>query len=208
MKRWVWFGLFVCIAVSMVHAQIDVGKEKMKGSTMPLKKGLKLTYGVDFFGRQYDFIVWVTSKDDGIAFDYTMTTFPNQQKVPVKIGAAAMDTARIQHNYFDGRPLILVDRTTVWVSERVFNELVQNGNTVISPDGGRRWVELVGVRVGHNYTFYDELNQKDVTNLNYVYAESADGKVKYWIHLSENNPLILRMDLGWKIWLKKMDIVR
>ena len=29
-------------------------------------------------------------------------------------------------------------------------------------------------------------------------------KEKYWIHLNHYNPLILRMELGWSIWLKEM----
>ena len=45
---------------------------------------------------------------------------------------------------------------------------------------------------------------KDLVSKNMKSEVSFDGKVKYWIHLSEDTPIILKMDLGWKIWLKEM----
>ena len=202
MKQVFLFALsFIFCAPSF--SQIDLDKEMMNGSTLLLRKGMTLVYGVSFEGSEYDFIVHLNSFDEGIAFDYEMTNAAGT-KGRVVMSMEALTNARSQNNYFEGGEMNLVDQTTIWVSKTVFNELISNKESMISPDGGNSSVMLQGARVGHDYSFFNAISNTTFNDLSYVYAESEDGKAKYWIHLRKYSPLILKMDLGWTIWLKEL----
>jgi hypothetical protein len=185
-------------------AQIDLDSETMKGSTLLLQEGQTLVYGVDYYGDEYDFIVNVKSLKDGIEFDYKMTNDAGTEGT-VNMSKEAVEKAINQFNYFGGGKVDLEDKTSVWVSTKVFNELVSSAAaSTISADGGKTQVELEGAEPGHDFTVHNAISGKDMDNISYIYAQSDDGKAKYWIHMSKYNPLILKMDLGWKIWLKEL----
>lgn len=185
------------------QAQIDYDKEAMVGSSIVTKAGQVLVYGVDFNGTAYDFIVHVKSVDNGLVFDYEMTN-ANNTKGSVHISAKAMDDALSQNNYFTGGEMKLDDMTTVWVSRKVLMDIIEDGVTGISTDAGATQTKIQQKSVGHDYQAMNGVSGKMMNDLSYVYLESPDGSAKYWIHLNKGNPLILKMDLGWTIWLKEI----
>lgn len=185
------------------QSQIDLDKEMMKGSTLILMPGLILVYGVDFYGEEYDFLVHIKSLEDGIEFDYEMTN-DNNTSGTVKISKEALESATAQNNYFSGGEMNLVDQTTIWLSKKVFMDLVENGTATISPDGGTTTGEINVVKVGHDYELYNAIVDVAFDDISYVSAESPDQSWSYIIHLNQYSPLILEMWVGWSIWLKEI----
>ncbi len=183
--------------------QIDLMKEKMDGSTLVVMPGQILEYEVNAFGSSYMFTVYVKSVKDGVTFEYEMTN-DEKTKGIVHISKEAMEKAIEQMNKFSGGEVRLENRTTVWVSEKVFNNLISTGKAKISTDSGKSHTIIQGAEARHDFSIYNAISNKKFDDISYVYAQSEDGSAKYWIHLSERNPLILKMDLGWTITLKKL----
>lgn len=202
MKKLILFSALLIGFAQFSTAQFNMEKEMMNGSTILPSVGQKLVYGVDFYGNNYDFIITITSLEDGINFDYKMTNATNTTGT-VSISAEAMDNATAQNNMFSGGEMMLLNKTTVWVSQKVFMDLQEDGVANVLPDGVNQ-VKLKQKKVAHDYEAMNSKNGQMINNLSYVYAESDDQKYKYWIHLDDNYPLILKMDLGWSIWLKEI----
>lgn len=184
-------------------AQVDLDAEMFNGSNLLTTEGTVYVYEVDFYGNTYDFIVHVKSLDDGIEFDYEMTNTNNTKGI-VKISKGAFENAIAQNNYFSGGEMNLDDQTTVWLSKKVFEDLVNTGKATISTDGGNTKIVIGDATAGHDFELYNAISEEPIEDLSYVYAESPDGSAKYWIHMSKYNPLILKMDIGWSITLKEM----
>lgn len=204
MKRVITLLVLVVIGLGSSQAQIDYDNELRNGSTLVTKKpGFVMVYGVDFNGSTYDFIVRVKEVEDGLTFDYEMTNATGT-KGTVHITEDALDDALTQNNYFSGGKLDLSDQTSVWVSRKILQDLIEDGETFVSPDGGETSTKLVQKKVAHDYKAMNSISEEMMEEISYVYAESPDGSIKYWIHLSKSNPIILRMELGWSIWLKEI----
>lgn len=202
MKKLLLFAISLVVFFLPTSAQIDFETEIMKGTTLLLRKGQKLTYGVDYQGKQYDFIVTIKSLKNGIKFNYEMTNpSATTGKVWITEEAMTLDNPP-QYNYFRGGKITLEKQTTVWVGYKIFEKLIKKGYCSVSPDGGESYVELKNARAGHDFKAYNSIAGEEMTEISYVHAAAEDGSAEYWIHLSKGNPLILKMDIGWKIWLK------
>ncbi len=173
----------------------------LRGSTLISMVGTTNVYEVDFKGTKYDFIVEVTENhsEKGLGFDYKMTN-ANQTAGTVFMSVEARRDAHMQNNYFSGGEMDLTDMTTVWISDAVYDELEQKGESKISPDGGATWTVLK--RKYYNYDFPIQTKAGLQAEFGYMYCESDDGKAKYWIQTG-GNPIILKMDLGWSITYKQ-----
>lgn len=203
MKR---FFLLTATLISLsqaVFSQINMDNEWLNGSTLLMREGQRLVYGVETANASYDFIIRIQSLKDGITFSYEMTNAEGTTGT-VHMNTEAMTSAVNQHNYFGGGELNLQDQTAVWVSKQVFNNLIRTGSSDISPNGGESSIVLKEASAKHDFQVYNAISGKQMNDISYVYAATEDGSAKYWIHLNENNPLILKMDLGWKIWLKEL----
>lgn len=182
----------------------QVQREAGKGTDIELKEGMTLTYELDIRGNKSPFVVTVQSLDEdgGIKFSYKRTERASYKDPTVTIAGGAMKIATGQSNQFSGRNLSLPYRTTVWISEKVFDALTNaSAAATISPDNGRPEVEIKTTSVGYDYALEGDKAQKDIA---YLYAQSDDEKIKYWIHHNRNNRLILKMDLWWTIRLKSI----
>jgi len=204
MKKLLLLIAFISFFSIQSQAQIDLDEEMMNGSTLMLQPGLILVYEVDFYDFTYDFLVHIKSFEEGIEFNYEMTNDENTSGT-VKISKEAFESATAQKNFFSGGEMNLTDQTTVWLSKKVFMDLVEKGTATISPDGGTTTGEIKVIEVGHNYDIYNAINDETMDDISYIFAESPDGSWSYVIHLSKYNPLILEMDLkDWSLWLKEI----
>ena len=188
-----------------VFAQQTDKYDVLKGSTLASLVGTTNVYEVDFNGTKYDFVVEVTENhsEKGIGFDYKMTN-ANQTAGTVFMSVEARRDAHMQNNYFSGGEMDLTDMTTVWISDKVYDELEKNGESKISTDGGDTWVVLK--RKYYNYDFPIQTKAGMKAEFGYMYCESDDGSAKYWIQTG-GNPIILKMDLGWSITYKQFKMV-
>ena len=185
--------------------QIDLDDEMMNGSTLMTMPGHTFVYEVDYYGEKYDFMVTVNEIGDGIKFDYEMTNAA-KTKGSVSMSKDALENATVQNNIFSGGELDLTDQTTVWLSKKVFMDLVENGKSTISTDGGETETEIGDATPMHDYQIYNAISDETFDDISYIYVQSLDGAVAYWIHMSKYNPLILKMDIGWTITLKELRI--
>ncbi len=162
-----------------------------------LKVGTVMTWGVDFSGQQYDFIVTVKALGPDLKFDYEMTA-PANKKGDVTIKAQALVDADRMNNMFGGGPMVLEDKTTVWIAQTFVKEY--------------RAKEISHrIDTGSGYEIFLPPDEPETT-----YKATVDGKeVEFpihhithggeqtlWFHDNIAAPIIFKMDLGWKIWLK------
>ncbi len=203
MKKISLFAAIFIFLTIQLFAQIDLDEHILNGSTLLNFENTTYVYEVDYYGIKYDFIVTVKSLSDGITFDYEMTNAA-KTKGTIIMTKEALENAVNQYNHFQGGEKKLTDATTVWVSKKVFNDLVEKGEAVISPDGGKTMVTIGGATPLHDFTMHNAKSDEKMDDISHIYAESEDGKIKYRIHMSEYHPLILKMDLGWTITLKEL----
>lgn len=161
--------------------------------------GTRIAYEVDYRGETYDFIVYIEKRDrEGIRIRYSMTDDARTHGM-IMLTSDALKESRAQNNYFNGSDLYLNASTTVWVSEKVYSELKDQKYSRIDPGEGEEKFNLTG-EAKMDLPFGDKLKKVKV-----LIAESESGK-SYWILDDKKNPLILKMNLGWKIDIKRVDL--
>ena len=169
------------------------------------------TWEVNNNGDVYNFIV-SNPKGNTTAdfeFDWAMTTGTDMNG-HIKITKDAMKSAAAQNNYFGPRlkNATLTDKTTVWVSQQVFTELIKKGNTQMDVGNGLEIFTVVTDKDGdaEKESFKDAIIVKgsDKT-LTTIHVKNADGSRQLWILYNLQNPVIVKMDLGWSITLKTVE---
>jgi hypothetical protein len=173
------------------------------GSFWDFKKGDQLVYHVVNGSTEYDFIVTLNSYDQkGIDFNYEATN-ANNTKGHVVVSADAKDKTHNYVNYFRGGELNLTNASTVWISYANFGDMPEK-KTMMSFDGGpeETMYRPENEELAHTVKIKGEDKKIDVFTIN----NAADGKgdKTLWIHGLSANPLIVKMDLGWKIELKEI----
>jgi hypothetical protein len=167
------------------------------------------TWEVNNDGNVYPFIV---SNPKGstvtdFEFDWSMG---NDNNGHIKITAAAMKSAIGQNNYFGPRlkNAVLTDKTTVWVSQDVFTQLNKKGTAQMDVGNGPETFTVVNNKDGdaEKESFKDVIkvkgSEKTVTTL---HVKNSDGSRQLWILTNAQNPVIIKMDLGWTIVLKSVE---
>ncbi|MEI9955831.1 MAG: hypothetical protein WDM90_05860 [Ferruginibacter sp.] len=123
------------------------------------------TWEVNNDGSVYNFTI---SNPKGSAatdfeFDWAMTS-GNDMNGHIKITAAAMKTAIAQNNYFGPglKNATLTDKTTVWVSQAVFNDLNKKGTAKMDVGSGEEIFTVVGYKTddGDKNAFKDNVSVK------------------------------------------------
>jgi hypothetical protein len=166
-----------------------------KKSKSWLKTGTTLTYQVTVRSKQYNFIIRDLILDSNYTFNWEMTE-PNNMTGSVVMGRQALDTATTQQNTFQAGENMLTDRTTVWVSKKVYNAIKKKKPVRIDSGSGK--TELI-FKEKQDYTF--TLNGSE-TSVKVLFAETNSAN-KFWILDDKENPLILKMNLGWTVILKE-----
>ena len=168
------------------------------------------TWEVNNDGNVYSFIA---SNPKGAVttdfeFDWAMTTGDNLNG-HIKITAAAMKSAIGQNNYFGPRlkNATLSDKTTIWVSQDVFALLSKKGSAKMDVGNGEETFTVAEWKTGNEdkAAFNDNVivkgNDKTLVTL---HVKNDDGSRQLWILNNAQNPLIVKMDLGWTIVLKSV----
>lgn len=189
---------------NILFAQINLKDELTKGNSLEIKEGMTLVYGANYYGNEFDINFHIKSLNHQVVFDYDGTGGRDNSGTIV-MAEKALEMARAQDNYYhDGGKKNLENQTTIWVSKLVFNKLISQGEVSISTDGGASQVRLLNGVVQHDYNIRNV--NKEETSISCIYSATADEKVKYWVSLNEDNPIIIKMEMGWSIWLKEVKI--
>jgi hypothetical protein len=167
------------------------------------------TWEVTNDGSIYPFIV-SNPKGNTVTdfeFDWSMG---NDNNGHIKITAAAMKSAMAQNNYFGPRlkNATLTDKTTVWISQQVYADIAKKGTAKMDVGNGAEIFTVVTDKDGEaeKESFKDPIkvkgSEKTVTTF---HIKNNDGSRQLWILNNPQNPVIIKMDLGWTIILKSVE---
>lgn len=187
------------LALALIPTLAFAGSPEAKADTTPAwyKVGTVMTWGVDAFGQQYDFVVTLKKLDKEVEFEWEMTA-PVNKKGSVKMTEIALASATKQHNMFSGGPLTLADKTTVWVSQAVLKQYrTKQIDHSIDTGSGARIFLPVEEAAGYKATIDGVETELKLLHL-------KGDKEHLWIHDNLAAPVIFKMDLGWQIWLKSV----
>lgn len=158
--------------------------------------GTNIVYAVNFMGQQYDFNLTVTSREKGVAFDYTLTD-ERKTSGSVNISQEAMATAHRQNNYFAGGAMQLKQATTLWISDKVYKELKEGKTTIDLGNGAEELVLIEKMKM--NVTIGGKTKSVKV-----LYAKTEIDN-KFWIMDDKVDHLILKMEIGWIMKIKEIN---
>ncbi len=183
------FSLLMFLS-SFVLAQPYQKYDPLKGSTLVSTIGTSTMVELNYRDQisQMIFTVKENSKEKGLAVDL----ISEDGKRPFYMSNNAVKNAvTMDYQSVDS---LLDDRTIAWISQKVYKQLEKKGESKVSTDGGKNWVVLK--RKYYNYDFPVKTKAEMRNDISYMYCETDDGAVKFWIQTG-GNPLILKMDLGW-----------
>lgn len=167
------------------------------------------TWLVNNNGDAYNFTV--SNPKGGIAtnfeFDWGMTNGNNGH---INITKEAMESATAQNNYFGPKlkNATLNNQTSVWVSHQVFLSLSKKGTATMDVGNGPEVFTVVKDKNDDVETesFKDAITVKGTEKtLLTLHVKNADGSHQLWILNNPQNPVIIKMDLGWTIVLKTVE---
>lgn len=182
--------------------------QKKKTSTPPaktaagitLKNGDVLVYEVARNGETWHFEVTIKEIRQAIVFDWIMPEKNISGEVTLE--QQARDKAVIYRNYFsDSSESDFTDTSTVWMSKKNFNEL-KKGSTIMTVDenGAERFDKKETATLGVIYKGKGmNLHMLHATN-----GKTDDNLREVWVLDQASQPLILQMDMGFKIVLKEI----
>lgn len=169
------------------------------------------TWAVDFNGSNYDFLVQGIKGNvaDGMEFDWSMTSGADMAG-HITLTKEAMSTATVQNNRFgpDMKKAVFTDKTTVWVSSAVINDLITKGIAKMDAGYGEEEFEVVkNIEDDRdNDAFEDKVSVKgQVKYLNTLHVKNGDATHQLWILNDVENPLIVKMLFDWGITLKSIE---
>jgi tetratricopeptide (TPR) repeat protein len=172
----------------------------------PVKPDMQRTYiyEVVFQGNTYDFRVTNPKVDmnSGVSFKYKMTGDVGINGV-VNISKDAIDTAHVQMNRFSNGNHDLTEETSVWVSNAVFNELKNKGESFIQASIFSAQVFQVVNEDDPYYLVKVDDGEKYIRCLHLV-SRDRDDSQELWINDDPTNPIILKMKLDFAIELKQI----
>ncbi|MGG9962042.1 tetratricopeptide repeat protein [Ferruginibacter sp. SUN106] len=169
------------------------------------------TWEVNANGAIYDFLVSNPkgNVDTDFEFDWAMSN-KDDMKGHIKLTKDAMEKAIAQNNYFGSalKNATLTDKTTVWVSKAVFNDLTKNNSAKMDVGNGEEIFTVVpdGQDNRDKESFEDKVLVKGSAKyVNTLHVKNEDGSRQLWILNDAKNPMIIKMDLDWSIVLKSIE---
>ncbi len=142
-------------------------------------------------------------------FDWSMTSGQDMNG-HITLTKEAISKAIIQNNRFgpDLKNAIFNDKTTVWVSSAVINDLLTTGKAKMDAGYGEEIFDLVASNEEgrDNDAFEDKVQVNGVAKyLNTLHVKNGDASHQLWILNDPKNPLIVKMLFGWGITLKSIE---
>jgi hypothetical protein len=157
-------------------------------------------YEVTTSQSTYPFIVSnaKVAMDHEISFKWKMGS-PVNKEGAVTISKDAVNTANAQMNNFGSGSVNITDKTSVWISNTVYNQIKKDGKTFIksSNEAGKNFTVVNDVEESKAQSLIDidyDTNYR-IGWLNIIHIQSEDGKEAYWINDDPKNPIIIKMAL-------------
>ncbi len=167
-----------------------------------VEEGTRLEYAVDYYSMKYDFHPIIRRfSDQGIEVDWSMTISPDM-KGSFAITDSALQSAIDQHNIFKpGQQMVLDDKTSIWVSKAVYHTLREGTALRMSTGNGPKTFRMLG---HEKFTVHlGDAGEKKAVQV--MVVQSDDKEETLWIADNPDNPMIVKMDIGWSIELKRIN---
>ncbi len=164
------------------------------------KQGVKFIEGSDLFyevtaqGMKYNFDININGfTNTYVSFDWNLADSKNGT---VFVHEEAMLESFALKNYFQGGYKALKDRTSVWVSKKLFKE-IKSGKT-LSIDLDNNEVVEMKMKGTETYSFGDQGGGVPF-NVPVIVVGNDDDSRTIWIMDDPNNRLIVMMDIAFRI---------
>jgi hypothetical protein len=174
--------------------------------TIELRNEYQLNYNLGYGDERYQFIVDIMNLNPDRQFRYTMTSKSKRSAV-ITILESALDSGYVEVNTFNGSNDTLgSNELTVWFSKRMFSQLrdsdtawfVGNRPMFGRPDSTQYY--NAGLE---SYSY--ELNGVPQT-IEVMKVMRVTGDPQEFLILNDpDNPLIIKMNIGWEIRLKEIN---
>ncbi len=171
-----------------------------------LKPGTKMIYSVFRNGNYSNLILTINTIFPNLSFSY-QTTFDPATKGDVTITRDAFLNADHMVYYLLGGDMYIDNGTTLWFSQKSFIELKNSGSTQITSEDG----SLIKINklnnsvkklfINNDTVYVNYMNAAQVLSGNSAEIEYGD---TFQILDDPKNPMILKMDVGWTVELKKI----
>ena len=166
---------------------------------------------VNFSGSIYDFSVSNIkgTMDTDFEFDWAMSSSTDMNG-HIKITKDAMEKAFVQQNTFGAamKNAALTDKTTVWISKAVFNDLTGKGTAKMDTGNGEEAYTVVpNTNEQRDEEVFETLVKVKGEDkyLNTLHVKNSDGSRHLWILNDPKNPMIVKMQFDWGISLKSIE---
>jgi hypothetical protein len=182
-------------------------KPKTKYDTLQIGDNYQLNYNLASGGERYQFIVDIIDLKPFFHYQFTMTN-NNQTSAIHTFTPHALEYAFAQKVKFGTESDTLKDHiVTGMFSQKTFRELKEGKSVVIVPDASTMTDK--GIFYNDGFEAYNyELNGKPQTiEVMRVMEATDDIPRSYLILNSEEQPLIIKFDIGWSISLKEINYV-
>ena len=207
--RYLFILLTAFLILTNVSAQEKFEERLSKTGTddlylLEFAAGDTLVYEVNAGGNIYEFIAILKTfdlSDKGFSFDWQMSA-PVSLSGTVSVSADAFLNSRSYINRFGGGPLVLKDACTVFMTAQNFGEMPL-GETTLILDGEE---EIFYRPQKDEAPFSVKIGDKNYTLDGFKINNKKDGNGDKTLVIQgiSGNPLILAMDLGFKIRLKEI----
>ncbi|MCW5907531.1 MAG: hypothetical protein KIS94_06720 [Chitinophagales bacterium] len=165
-----------------------------------MRPGTVLTYDVNMGGKQYQFIATLKKAGSETAFDWKMTE-PVNKSGTVNMSASAVKNADALFNYFTGGVSNLEKETSVFISQKVFDEVAANAEAMLKVNGA----EDTATRMSNTISEFNfNLNGSLVAVPGWELEGGSEIRYKISVIESRRFPLIANMNLGWTINLSEI----
>lgn len=189
--------------ILLLLAVFSITACKSSKNVLSIAENYQLVYNLNAGGEPYNFIVEVTQKQPDLAFKFSMTN-QNKTSGDILISGGDLDTAHGMNNYFQSGHTELKKQTTVWLSKRCFNEIATSGRTYFTfPMGFGSKTDWFKKESTEDFMVSINGTSKVVPTI-VIRNEKVNSQFIRILN-NPNDPLILEMDLGFKIGLKEIN---
>lgn len=184
----------MAFVTNLTFAQPTQEYDPLKGSTLVSAVGTSNILELNFRDQLYELIFTVkeNSSEKGLVIDYVSA----EAKSIISMSPNAVKNAVNMDYRLSGAEIKLDDKTIGWVSKKVQEDLMKTGEAEISADGGRSLTVIKRKYFNHDFSVKTKAGMQ--SDIAYMYCENDDEDIKFWIQTGEN-PLILKLDLGWAV---------
>jgi hypothetical protein len=164
------------------------------------KEGSTFIYEVSSWGDKYELMIEIKKMDKNLHYKYQVeddTIFKVKDEVMIS-QKSLENSEKIFMNLWDYSVSNLDDKTSLFFSKRVFQDLVNKKEVTIDVGDGEEHLTF------ERKTVYNCVVDGKEVELKAIYATS-DLFGYFWILDDERFPLILKMEVGYIIELKEID---